>query len=385
MRLISEFRDQSSVKATLEAIRKSVEAGRSYRFMEFCGGHTHSLFRFGLIELLPANIRMLHGPGCPVCVLPISRIDAAIELSLKPGVVLCSYGDMLRVPASRQDSLLKAKARGADVRMIYSPAEILDFAANEPKKQFIFFAVGFETTTPPTAVILDQCQRRGLKNLQVFCNHVLTPPAIRGVLSLRGKSGEPVLDGMIGPGHVSMVTGTDMYEEIVRESKVPIVISGFEPLDLLQSILLLVLQVNRGESRVENQYQRVVTAEGNRKARALMEQYFQLRPSFAWRGLGNMADSALRIHDDYQHLDAEVQFALSPSPGADNKACECPAVLAGLKSPLECKLFDNPCTPENPLGACMVSSEGACAAYFTYQRHRHQEQSIAQKTEQTRG
>lgn len=369
MKYLNEFRNGELAKKILLNIQQEIHTDKIYRLMEFCGGHTHTIFRYGIPDMLPENIKLLHGPGCPVCVLPMKRINAAIELAKQDDTVLCSYGDMLRVPGDAQMSLLKAKSQGADVRMIYSPAEVLDIAQKEPNKKIIFFAVGFETTTPPTAVILDQAVKTNLPNLFIFCNHVLTPPAIQGILEPAKQANEKVLDGLIGPGHVSVVTGYKTYEALAENYQVPIVIAGFEPLDILQSILMLVKQINAANYQVENQYTRAVNAEGNLKAQNLIHTYFELRDKFEWRGLGEMPDSALQIRTEYSRFDAEVQFTLSESKGIDNKACECPAVLRGQKKPTECKLFNKPCTPENPLGSCMVSSEGACAAYFQYQHY----------------
>lgn len=367
MKYLSEFRDPVLAQALIEQIRQSVKPDKHYRLMEFCGGHTHTIFRYGIPSMLPSNIELLHGPGCPVCVLPIKRINAAIEIALQNDTVLCSYGDMLRVPGDAQRSLLKAKSQGADVRMIYSPAEVVQIAQNEPDKKVVLFAVGFETTTPPTAVILDQALKLGLTNLFIFCNHVLTPPAIEGILEPAKQANEHILDGLIGPGHVSVVTGYASYQPLAERYRVPIVISGFEPLDILHSILLLVKQINARKHQVENQYTRAVHPQGNRVAQQLIQQFLELRDSFEWRGLGDIPNSALSIRPEYQAFDAEVVFTIPESKGVDNKACECPAVLRGQKKPTECKLFNKPCTPENPLGSCMVSSEGACAAYFRYQ------------------
>jgi len=371
MKYISEFRNGVLAQQIAQQIASEVKPEQQYRLMEFCGGHTHTIFRYGIPDLLPTNVKMLHGPGCPVCVLPIKRIDAAIELAMRPNVILCSYGDMLRVPGSGKMSLLKAKSLGADVRMIYSPADTLKIAQDEPDKQVIFFAVGFETTTPPTAVIIEQALKLKLNNFFIFCNHVLTPPAIKGILEPAKHAGIKVLDGLIGPGHVSVITGSSPYETLAKNFQVPIVISGFEPLDILQSILMLIKQINQQSFQVENQYTRAVSAEGNAKAQALMAEYFELRERFEWRGLGEMPFSAIKIKAKFKHLDAEQCFHLSKTTSCDNKACECPAVLTGQKKPTDCKLFNNPCTPENPLGSCMVSSEGACAAYYTYQPHHY--------------
>lgn len=369
MKYVNEFRDGQKAEQLAKLIAAEVTPEREYRLMEFCGGHTHTIFRYGIPDLLPSNIKMLHGPGCPVCVLPMKRIDAAIELALRPNIILCSYGDMLRVPGRARMSLLKAKSQGADVRMIYSPAEVITIAENEPDKHIIFFAVGFETTTPPTAVVLDQAIKLDIKNLFIFCNHVLTPPAIKGILEPAKQKNIKLLDGLIGPGHVSVVTGTLPYEELANFYQIPISITGFEPLDILQSIYMLIKQINTATCRVENQYTRAVNTQGNTKAQTIMSKYFELRKSFEWRGLGEMPYSAIKIKSQYEHLDAEKHFTLVERTGTDNKACECPAVLTGQKSPTDCKLFNHPCTPENPLGSCMVSSEGACAAYYTYRRN----------------
>lgn len=370
LKYISEFRQAALAKKLCENIALELRTGQQYRIMEFCGGHTHTLFKYGIPDLLPPAIKMLHGPGCPVCVLPMSAIEKAIALARAPNTILCSYGDMLRVPGSQAMSLLKARAQGADIRILYSPLEALSIAKNQPDKHVIFFAVGFETTTPPTVAMLDAAVKSQINNLYIFCNHVLTPPAIQGILEPAKQAKKEILDGLIGPGHVSVVTGEKAYSGLCERYQVPIVIAGFEPLDLLHSILMLVRQINQGEAKVENQYKRAVNYEGNLKAQALMDNYLELKPDFEWRGLGKMPHSALKIRDEFKDYDAENAFdyiidQLAPS-ASDNKACECPAVLTGQKKPYECKLFDNPCTPENPLGSCMVSSEGACAAYYRY-------------------
>jgi hydrogenase expression/formation protein HypD len=369
MKYITPFRDGKLAQQISEQIAQEAKPEHEYRLMEFCGGHTHTIFRYGITDLLPDNVRMLHGPGCPVCVLPMKRIDAAIDIALQANTILCSYGDMLRVPGAEARSLLKAKAQGADIRMIYSPADAVKIAQHEPDKQVVFFAVGFETTTPPTAAILEQAINLDLKNLFIFCNHVLTPPAIKGILEPARLANKSILDGLIGPGHVSVVTGSKPYEALAEDYRVPIAISGFEPLDILQSILMLVRQINAQTHIVENQYTRAVSIEGNLKAQRLIDKYFELCDTFEWRGLGEMPDSAIKIKPAYQHFDAHSHFTLTERKSLDNKACECPAVLTGQKKPTDCKLFNKPCTPENPLGSCMVSSEGACAAYFTYKLH----------------
>lgn len=369
MKYVDEFRDGATARRLAARIAAEADPARSYRLMEFCGGHTHAIFRYGLPGLLPDNLRLIHGPGCPVCVLPIARLDMAIELAQRPGVILCTYGDMLRVPASGRSSLLKARAAGAEVRMLYSPADALKLAQDNPQREVVFFAIGFETTTPPTALVIEQARQLGLANFSVFCNHVLTPAAMHAILA-GPEPAQTGLDGFIGPAHVSTVIGSAPYEVFPRQYGTPVVIAGFEPLDLLQAILLLVRQLNQGRAAVENQFSRAVTREGNLRARALTERVFEVRERFEWRGLGEVAHSALRIRDAYSGFDAERRFALVARPARENKACECPAILRGAKRPRDCQLFGNPCTPDNPLGSCMVSSEGACAAHYRYGRQR---------------
>ncbi len=371
MKYIEEFRD-GKLAAALAAKIRAEAAGGSFRFMEFCGGHTHAIYRFGLPDLLPPEVRMVHGPGCPVCVLPMAKIDAAIQLAQKPGVTLCSYGDMMRVPGGARMSLLKAKAAGADVRMVLSPHDALLLARENPSREVVFFAIGFETTAPPTAVVLKEAQAWGLKNFSVFCNHVLTPPALQWLLEASKDAGAdvPPLDGFVGPSHVSAVIGTRPYEIAAREYGKPVVIAGFEPLDVLQSILMLVRQVREGRAEVENEYTRAVAREGNIKAQELMREVFDLRDTFEWRGLGRIPGSALKLRDAFAAFDAERRFPLAPSAAKENPACQCPAILRGAKTPEECPLFAKACTPENPIGACMVSSEGGCAAWYSYGRQR---------------
>ena len=376
MKYLDEFRDGELARGMARNIAATVVEDRSYRFMEFCGGHTHAISRYGLTDLLPPQLTMIHGPGCPVCVLPIGRVDLAIELALQNDVILCSYGDTLRVPASNGLSLAKAKAgvgaRRADVRMIYSSAEALALARAHPERQVVFFAIGFETTTPPTAVVIRQAAQLGLANFSVLCCHVLTPPAITHILSLpqEPQSAGVAIDGFIGPAHVSTVVGSRPYEFVAEKYRKPVVIAGFEPLDLLAAILMLVKQVNAGVARVENQFSRAVTREGNLKAQDLVATVFEMRREFEWRGLGTVPYSALQIREPYAAFDAERRFALVYKPVADNKACECGAILRGVKRPSDCKVFGMACTPEMPLGSCMVSSEGACAAHYTYGRFR---------------
>ena len=371
MKYIDEFRDGALAQRIATQIgAETAGTGRSYNLMEFCGGHTHAISRYGIGDLLPPAVRMIHGPGCPVCVLPIGRVDLAIRLALDRGVILCTYGDCLRVPASNNLSLLKAKAHGGDVRMVYSPADALKIAAQNPSREVVFFAIGFETTTPPTALVIKDAARQGLGNFSVLCNHVLTPAAITNILESPEvrQLGTLPLDGFIGPAHVSTVIGSQPYEFFAEEYRKPVVIAGFEQLDVMQAILMLVRQLNEGRAEVENEFSRAVTREGNLKAQALVSEVFELRRSFEWRGLGEVPYSALRIREAYAAFDAERRYDLKTASVADNKACECGAILRGVKHPRDCKVFGTVCTPENPIGSCMVSSEGACAAYYSYGR-----------------
>ena len=373
MKYVDEFRDGALAQRLAAAIRAEVEPARDYAFMEFCGGHTHAISRYGVTDLLPAKVRMVHGPGCPVCVLPIGRIDMAISLALeRPEVIVCSYGDCLRVPASAGLSMHKARARGADIRVVYSAADALGLARAHPHREAVFFAIGFETTTPPTAVVIREAEALGLGNFSVICNHVLTPPAIAAILDAPGAGqAEGVrLDGFIGPAHVSTVIGSRPYAACARQYRKPVVIAGFEPLDVMQAIRMLIRQVNEGRAEVENEFTRAVTETGNLKAQALVDEVFELRDSFEWRGMGQLAHSALRISERFAALDAEAKFDLAYRSVADNKACECGAILRGVKKPTDCRIFGTVCTPENPMGSCMVSSEGACAAHYSYGRFR---------------
>lgn len=362
MKYIDEFRDSDVAKKLVEQIHAITKPAINYRLMEFCGGHTHAIHRYALSQLLPVNIKLIHGPGCPVCVLPIPRIDQAIWLSQQPNIILCSYADMLRVPGDKQDSLLKAKARGANIRLIYSVTDALTLAEQNPDKTIIFFAIGFETTTPPTAHAILEAKRRGLTNFKVFCNHVLTPIAMQAILD----SDEVELDGFIGPSHVSIVIGSDAYKEVALKYQKPIVIAGFEPLDLLQSILYLIGLINQNKIEIINQYTRAVTPLGNTQAQHIIAQVLELRDQFSWRGLGSIPQSGLQIRKEFKEFDAEKLFNVPIFISDDVKACECPQILRGLKEPRDCKLFATVCTPENPMGACMVSSEGSCAASYQY-------------------
>lgn len=372
MKYIDEFRDGDVARGIAGAIARAANPARSYHFMEFCGGHTHAISRYGISDLLPDNVRMIHGPGCPVCVLPIGRVDQAIRLALEQGVTLCTYGDCLRVPASDGLSLMKAKARGGDIRMVYSSADAVALAQKNPEKQVVFFAIGFETTTPPTAVAIKQAAALGLKNFSVLCCHVLTPSAIASILESPEvrQWGTVPLDGFIGPAHVSTIIGSRPYEFFAEEYRKPVVIAGFEPLDVMQAIRMLIRQVNEGRAEVENEFSRAVDRNGNLKAQNLVAEVFELRKSFEWRGLNILPYSALRIRGVFAEFDAEQRFALTYQPVADHKACECGAILRGVKKPQDCKLFGTVCTPENAVGSCMVSSEGACAAHYTYGRYR---------------
>ncbi|MDX8405170.1 MAG: hydrogenase formation protein HypD [Mariprofundus sp.] len=366
MKYVDEFRDGDSARALARLIRAEVNPDRNYRLMEFCGGHTHAIFRFGINDLMPENIRFIHGPGCPVCVLPAGRIESAIKLAEEMDIILCTYADLMRVPAGKRDSLQKARARGADIRMIYSATDALAIAREHPKRQVVFFAIGFETTTPPTAAVISMAATEGLNNFTVFCNHVETPPAMMHILT----AGEVSIDGILGPSHVSTIIGSRAYADCCDTYQVPLVIAGFEPLDVIQSVLMLVRQVNVAQAVVENQYTRAVSECGNHKAKALMAEVFEQRHQFEWRGLGVLPNSAVQIKRKYDAFDAEARFAMQQIASADIKGCICPAILRGMNNPDECKLFGAACTPEEPKGACMVSSEGACAAYYSYGRFR---------------
>jgi hydrogenase expression/formation protein HypD len=370
MRYIRGFREGAAAAALARLIDAEADRGRQYHLMEFCGGHTHAIFRYGVEDLLPSNVRLIHGPGCPVCVLAVPRLDAAIELAQRADVTLVSYGDMLRVPASRRRSLLKARAQGADVHMVYSALEALDIAAAHPKREVVFFAIGFETTTPATAHTILEARRLGLKNFSVYCNHVVTPAAIQSILDSPEvrEWGQVRVDGFIGPSHVSAVIGSRPYEYFAQEYQRPVVIAGFEPLDVMQAIRMLVRQLNDGQACVENQFTRGVTREGNRKAQRLVAEVLELRPSFEWRGLGELPYSGLRIKSGYAEFDAERRFAIEVKAVPENAACQCPAIIRGVKKPTDCKIFGNACTPRTPVGSCMVSAEGACAAYYKYRR-----------------
>jgi len=370
MKYIDEFRDGDIARQIAARIHAEVQPGRTYRFMEFCGGHTHALSRYGVLELMPPQVQMIHGPGCPVCVLPIGRIDLAIRLALERGAIVCTYGDTMRVPASDGLSLIKAKARGGDIRMVYSAADALKLAQAHPEREVVFFAIGFETTTPPTALVLRQAEKLDVPNFSVLCCHVLTPAAVNHILAApdAAQYGKVELDGFVGPAHVSIVIGSQPYEGFAHDWHKPVVIAGFEPLDVMQAILMLVRQVNEGRAEVENEFTRAVTREGNRAAQQVMDEVFELRDAFEWRGLGVVPHSALKLRERFARFDAEQRFDLHYQSVPDHKACECGAILRGVKRPADCKLFGNVCTPDNPVGSCMVSNEGACSAHYSYGR-----------------
>ena len=367
MRFVDEFREPELITRTAEEIRRLAGTKRHYRFMEVCGGHTHSIYRFGLKDLLPPNIELVHGPGCPVCVLPMGRIDDGLSIGEQPGVIFTAFGDMMRVPGTR-GSPLEHKARGMDVRIIYSPTDALKLARNNPDRHVMFFAIGFETTAPSTALTLMRAKAQGIRNFSVFCNHVTIIPAIRAILD----SPDMRIDAFIGPGHVSTVIGCRPYAWIASNKEKPIVVAGFEPLDILQSIVMLLRQLNEDERKVENQYKRAVPWEGNGQALKAMAEVFELRPYFEWRGMGFISQSALRIRESYAEWDAERRFSVPGVRVTDPKAAQCGEVLKGVLRPAQCKLFGNECTPEHPIGALMVSSEGSCAAYYNYEHRKRQ-------------
>ena len=365
MRYVDEYRDPALARGLAAEIGSLVTPGETVRVMEVCGGHTHTIYRHGLEELLPPEVELVHGPGCPVCVIPMGRVDDAIAIAESDGVVLATFGDMLRVPGGR-GSLLEANARGADVRMVYSPLDALELARREPDRHVCFFAIGFETTAPATAITLLRARAERVPNFSVFCNHVLIEPPLRAILETPGLR----VDAFIGPGHVSTVIGTDAYRFIPEEFGRPLVVSAFEPVDLLQSIAMLLRQRVEGRCEVENQYTRVVRAEGNTRALAAVAEAMEPRVDFEWRGLGVLPGSALQVREELADFDAERLFALPGARIEDPKACRCGEVLTGQIKPWECGVFGTACTPERPLGTCMVSSEGACAAFFSYGRLR---------------
>jgi hydrogenase expression/formation protein HypD len=363
VKYVDEFRDATLGRALAGEILAAVEPGRHYKVMEVCGGHTHSIYKYGVDDLLPANVELVHGPGCPVCVIPMGRVDDGIAVAHEPNVIFTCFGDMLRVPGS-EGTLLEAKAAGADVRMVYSPLDALRIAKANPGRDVVFFAIGFETTAPSTALTLKRARAEGVENFLCMCNHVTIVPPLRALL----ESPDLRLDGFIGPGHVCTVVGGRPFAFIPADYGKPVVISGFEPLDLLQSIHMILRQLGEGRCEVENQYRRVVPWEGNLRALEAMAEVFALRPHFEWRGLGFISQSALRLSDAYADFDAELRYAVPGVRVADPKACQCGEVLKGVIKPWECKVFGSACTPDHAIGTCMVSPEGACAAYYNYGR-----------------
>ncbi len=375
MRFVDEYRDPAAVRALVARINE-LSGDEHVKLMEVCGGHTHTIYRHGIEHLLPENVELVHGPGCPVCVIPMGRVDDAIALAKTPGVVFTSFGDMMRVPGSR-GNLLQAKAEGADVRFVYSPLDALRIAAESPERQVVFFAVGFETTAPSTALTLLEARAKGITNFTVFSNHVTIVPPIKAILD----SPDLRLDGFLGPGHVSTVVGQRPYRFVTAQYGKPLVTAGFEPLDILQAVAMLLAQLREGRCEIENQYTRVVREEGNPRALALLAEVFELRPHFEWRGLGFIAQSGLKLRPEFAAFDAELRYAVPGVRVADPKACQCGEVLKGVIRPWECKVFGTACTPETPIGTCMVSSEGACAAYYNFGRlHREAAVSIGRRS-----
>ena len=362
--LIHAFRD----KDTILALNKQIHAKAKHLktplcVMEVCGGHTHTLMRYGLTALLPDNIECVHGPGCPVCIMPKARIDQAYAIAMQPDTILLTLGDMLKVPATH-GSLQQARSQGADIRFLYSPSQALEIAQQNPDKKVVYFAIGFETTTPMSAALLERAIEQGITNLSLHINHVLVPPPLHHILD----SNDCRINALLAPSHVSVIAGAKIYEPLFAKHQIPIVVSGFEPVDMMQSLLMLLTQACENAPKLEVQYSRVVNHEGNLKAQGLIDKYFQTRESFEWRGLGDIPHSALKLRESYQAYDAEVIFkhCLDTQSKADNRACKCGEILRGVAKPYDCKVFGKSCTPEHPLGSCMVSSEGACAAYFKY-------------------
>jgi hydrogenase expression/formation protein HypD len=362
VRFVDEYRDPSAARALIERITVLAEGGR-FKFMEVCGGHTHTIYRHGIEHVLPQSVELVHGPGCPVCVIPMGRVDDAIAVAGEPDVIFTSFGDMMRVPGSH-GNLLEAKAKGADVRFVYSPLDALRIAQENPNRQVVFFAVGFETTAPSTAITLIKARAESVTNFSVFCNHVTIVPPIKAIL----ESPDLRLDGFLGPGHVSTVVGNRPYRFVPAHYGKPLVTAGFEPLDILSAIVMLLTQIKEGRCSVENQYTRCVRDEGNPRALSVMAEVFELRPHFEWRGLGFISQSALKLRPEFAPWDAELSFSIPGVRVADPKACQCGEVLKGVIKPWECKVFGTGCTPETPIGTCMVSSEGACAAYYNFGR-----------------
>lgn len=366
MKYVDEFRDGQKARVLIKEIESLVSTmtmppERPIYIMEVCGGHTHSIFRYGLEGMLPKEIELIHGPGCPVCVLPMGRVDDCVSIAENPKVIFATFGDAMRVPGSKK-SLLQAQAEGTDVRMVYSPMDALTLARKNPGREVVFFGLGFETTMPSTALTILQAEAEGIENFSVFCNHITIVPTIKAILDSPGLQ----LDGFLGPGHVSMVIGTAPYEFIAKFYNKPMVVAGFEPLDILQSIWMVLKQIKEGRSEIENQYARIVPDGGNAAALQAVSKVYELRQFFEWRGLGSIDHSGVKLRDEYARYDAEQKFAIPNLKIADPKSCQCGEVLKGVIKPWQCKVFGSACTPEKPLGALMVSSEGACAAYYQY-------------------
>ena len=374
MRFVDEYRDPTVARALIAQIT-DLAGGESFKFMEVCGGHTHTIYRHGIEHALPASVELVHGPGCPVCVIPMGRVDDAIAIAERPGITFTCFGDMMRVPGGR-GTLLAAKARGADIRVVYSPLDALKIAMDHPDRDVVFFAVGFETTAPSTALTVLEARQRDVTNFSVFSNHVTIVPPLKAILDSPGLE----LDGFLGPGHVSTVIGQRPYRFVPAVYGKPLVTAGFEPLDVLQTVAMLLTQIRQGRCEVENQYARVVSEEGNPRALAVLEEVFCLRPHFEWRGLGFIAQSALALRPEFERFDGEARHQVPGVRVADPKACQCGEVLKGAIKPWECKVFGTACTPETPIGTCMVSSEGACAAYYNFGRmHREVAVTLGRK------
>ena len=365
MKYVDEFRDPTKAKALVKAIQQLAATLRTetpLQFMEFCGGHTHTLFKYGIEAMLPDNIEMVHGPGCPVCVLPMARVDDCVSIAEQPNVIFTTFGDAMRVPGTRK-SLLQAKADGCDVRMVYSPMDALNLARQQPTHEVVFFALGFETTMPSTALTLLQAAREGLNNFSLFCNHITTPATMRAILT----DPDLTLDGFLAPGHVSMVIGTQPYDFVVRDYHKPVVITGFEPLDILQALWLLLKQVSEQRAVVENQYARIVPTQGNNAGLAAIQRVYEVRAHSEFRGLGNIGDAGIKIRANYAAFDAEQKFPLAKAiPAPVIETLKCAEVLRGVLKPWQCPAFASTCNPQAPLGALMVSPEGSCAAYYAY-------------------
>jgi len=363
VRFVDEFRSGELARTLSREIAALAERNREVKIMEVCGGHTHAIYKHGIEALVPPQIDFVHGPGCPVCVIPMGRVDDAIALAERPEVIFATFGDMMRVPGGR-GSLLEAKARGADVRMVYSPLDALETARRNTDREVVFFAIGFETTAPATAVTLLRARAEGIRNFSAFCNHVTIAPPLKAILDSPGLR----LDAFIAPGHVSTVIGTRPYDFIVRGYGKPVVVTAFEPIDILQAVVMILRQLAEGRCEVENQYTRVVRRDGNPRALGAIEETMELRERFEWRGLGWIEQSAFKLRPAFADWDAERRFELPGVRIDDPKACQCGEVLTGAIKPWECRVFGTACTPERPIGTCMVSTEGACAAYYNFGR-----------------